>query len=112
MQVTGKITRIGKLEEGTSKAGKAWKKVTFVVETSDDYNNIYPFTIFGEEKVDKFLQYNKVGYSVDVDFNISAREWQDKYFVDLQAWKVFKAQGEASNQPEMTEEEAGDDLPF
>ena len=29
MQVTGKITRIGKLEEGTSKAGKAWKKVSY-----------------------------------------------------------------------------------
>ena len=109
MQVTGKITRIGKLEEGTSKAGKAWKKVTFVVETEEDYNNVYPFTIFGEEKVDKFLQYNKIGFAVDVDFNISAREWNDKYFVDLQAWKVFKAQ---NTDAEVQEEPVEDGLPF
>lgn len=107
MKVTGKITKISEVQTGTSKAGKEWKKLTFVLETTEDYNNVYPFTIFGEEKVDNFVKFNKVDQQVDVDFNISAREWEGKYFVDLQAWKIFKAEESAP-----VEEPVTDDLPF
>ena len=41
-----KITKILPVEEGTSKAGKAWKKLTFVGETDEQYNNLYAFEIF------------------------------------------------------------------
>ena len=104
MKVTGKITQILEVQEGTSKAGKEWKKLTFVVETTDEYNNVYPFEVFGEEKVDNFVKFNKVGQQVDVDFNVTANEWEGKYFTSLSAWKVFKAQ-----EQEVVEEEA---LPF
>ena len=40
MKVTGKITKISEVQTGTSKAGKEWKKLTFVLETTEDYNNI------------------------------------------------------------------------
>ena len=92
MKVTGVIKEVSEVQEGESKAGKAWKKLTFVVETSDEYNNIYPLEVFGEEKVDNFLKFNKVGQEVDVEFNVGANEWKGKYFVSLQAWKIFKAE--------------------
>ena len=61
MQVAGlKITKINEVESGTSKAGKAWKKLTFVGETQEQYNNLYAFELFGEEKVDSFVKYNNV----------------------------------------------------
>ena len=104
MKVTGTIEKIGEVTEGTSKSGKAWKKVEFVLVTPDQYNNLYAFTVFGEEKVDKFIKYNKVGSRVDVDFNVETREYNDKYYTNLQAWKIFKAE---SN--DTTEEE---DLPY
>tara|TARA_R110002033_G_scaffold60171_1_gene110187 strand:+ start:1878 stop:2201 length:324 start_codon:yes stop_codon:yes gene_type:complete len=107
MKVTGTIDKIGEVTEGTSKAGKAWKKVEFVLITKDEYNNLYAFTIFGEEKVDKFIKYNKVGNEVDVDFNVETREYNDKYYTNLQAWKIFKAQDTAA--PQAKEE---DDAPF
>ena len=111
MQVQNlKITSISEVQSGTSKAGKDWKKLTFVGETSEQYNNLYAFELFGEEKVDNFTKFNKVGDNVDVDFNVSTREWEGKYFTSLSAWKVFKAQEQT--QESVPTAETQDDLPF
>jgi hypothetical protein len=110
MKVTGVIKEVGEVVTGISKADKPWKKVTFVVETSEEYNNIYPLEVFGEEKVDNFLKFNKVGQSVDVDFNVSANEWKGKYFTTLSAWKIFKAEEVKDLELVPTNEE--DDLLF
>jgi len=89
---TGKIIEILPTEEGTSKAGKAWKKLVFAIDTGEEWNNIKAFTLFGEEKVDSFLKYNKVGQSVDVDYNLSSRKYENRYYTEASAWKVFKAE--------------------
>ena len=108
MQVAGlKITKVTEVQEGTSKAGKEWKKLTFVGETEEQYNNVYAFEVFGVEKVENFQKFNKEGDLVDVDFNVSCNEWNGKYFTTLSAWKVFKAKAEES--PAQEQEE---DLPF
>jgi len=110
MKVTGKIENILETQTGTSKTGKEWKKTSFVVKTDDEYNNLYCFDVFGEEKVDKFLQYNAKGDVVDVDFNVKTNEWQGKYFTSLDAWKVFKADNSKQKEEVAVEEEG--DLPF
>lgn len=110
MKVTGVITNILPTEEGVSKAGKEWKKLTFTLETSEDYNNLYAFEVFGAEKVDNFIKFNKVAQSVDVDFNVSCNEWKGKYFTSLQAWKIFKAEHNEELVGKPVEE--SDDLPF
>ena len=109
MKVTGKITKVLEPVSGTSKAGKAWKKLVFTLETTEEYNNLYAFEVFGEEKVDNLLKFNKVGQNVDVEFNVKCNEWEGKYFTSLQAWKVFKAE-EVKEELVLTTEE--DDLPF
>lgn len=115
MKVTGKITKVLPVQSGTSKSGSEWKKLQFVVETTEQYNNIYCFDLFGEEKVDNFEKYNKVGDNVDVDFNVRTNEWNDKYFTSLDCWKVFKADSGSAveNYHAETKQEAEtDDLPF
>lgn len=110
MKVTGKIENILKTQTGTTKAGKQWKKTSFVVKTDDEYNNLYCFDVFGDEKVNNFLQYNSKGDVVDVDFNVKTNEWQGKYFTSLDAWKVFKADNSKQKEEVAVEEEG--DLPF
>lgn len=95
MKVTGVITKVLDLQTGTSKDGSEWKKQGFLVQTKEQYNNLYCFELFGAEKVDNFLKYNKVNDSVDVEFNVQTNEWQGKYYTSLQAWKVFKADSNA-----------------
>lgn len=90
-KVTGEITEILPIEKGTSKAGKDWQKLTFSIDTKEQYNNIIAFEVFGDEKVEQFNKYNKVGRTVEVEYNISSNKWKDKYFTSLSAWKISKA---------------------
>ncbi len=110
MKVTGKIENILETQTGTSKAGKEWKKTSFVVKTDDEYNNLYCFNVFGDEKVNNFLQYNSKGDVVDVDFNVKTNEWKGKYFTSLDAWKIFKADNSKQKEEVAVEQEG--DLPF
>ena len=88
---TGEIIEILPTESGTSKTGKDWKKLTFAIDTKEQYNNIVAFEVFGDDKVENFLKYNKVGKTVDVEFNLSSNKWKDKYFTSASAWKITNA---------------------
>ena len=112
LKITGTIKSIGATQEGTSKAGKPWKKLSFQVANNSGYEGkeaIFSFDLFGEEKVEKFLKYNKQGSEVDVKFNIECREWEGKYFTNLAAWSVFKAD---DGQPTEADEVADEDVAF
>lgn len=122
MEVTGKVTKVLDKITGTKKDGSGeWVKQSFLLETTEQYNNLYCFELFGDEKVDDFNKYNKIGDEVKVDFNVSTNEWQGKYYTSLQAWKVFKAESnveKVANEIDQVFEPAGDlaagkdDLPF
>ena len=94
LQITGVLKTVLPLETGTTKAGSEWQKQSYIVANNDGYESkkqIYCFEVFGEEKVQNFNKFNKVGDSVTVDFNISTNEWNGKYFTSLQSWKISKA---------------------
>ena len=88
MEIQGKITKILDVEKGQKKDGGEWQKINFLVETEEEYNNLYCFEIFSVEKVANFQKYNNVGATVKVSFNVKTNEWQGRYFTSLQAWRV------------------------
>ena len=116
--VKGTIKEILKVESGVSKSDKEWKKLTFAISNNDGYEGkevVHAFEIFGIDKVDNFLKYNKVGALVEVSFNSSSNRWVSpkgdvKYFTTNQAWKIFGATTETPQ--EIATEEGDDDLPF
>jgi len=113
MEITGKITKVLETVSGTSSAGKEWSKLSFIVTNQDGYEGAdadYCFEVFGEEKVEKFSKFNKIGDEVDVKFNIRTNEFKGKYYTSLQSWSVFKAEA-VEEAPEVAEAEE-DDLPF
>lgn len=117
LKLTGQIKTIKEVVSGTTKSGDEWKKVEFVIANNDGYQGgeqVFCFEIFGAEKVDKFLQYNKVGDTVDVDFNIRTNEWKEKHFTSLQACKVFKVGVNTPPPPAPAEavQEGDEPLPF
>lgn len=112
LEVKGKIVKILDAETGTSKAGKEWKKQNFVIDTGDQYNPEVCFQMFGEEKCENLTKYNKVGDQVTVSFNVSSREFNGKYYHNLDAWMV-KKQGEVKSGNDLNSSDAdSDDLPF
>ena len=88
LKIEGKIVAILPIEKGVSKAGKEWQKMNFVIDTGAQFNPNVCFQIFGSERIGEFLATNKEGYSVTVHFNVSSREFNGKYYHNLDAWKV------------------------
>ena len=111
MEITGKIVKTLDVQTGTSKDGKEWKKQSFLVETTEQYNNLYCIDIFGAEKVDNFAKYQKVGNNVKVTFNVNTNEWNGKYFTSLQSWRIDKAEGVTTPEPAPIEDNT-DEMPF
>jgi hypothetical protein len=116
LELNGKIKLITEVQEGTAKSGNAWKKCGFVVTTGGDYPKDIFFSVFGEEKVDNLLKFNKVGQDVDVSFNVDSREYNGKYYTDLQAWKIFgagaKVEGDKPTNDGYSKASEVSDLPF
>ena len=112
-KVTGKITKFLDKVTGQKKDGSGeWVKQSYVLETSEQYNNLYCFEVFGDERVDKLTQYNKVGDSVTVEFNVSTNEYQGKYYTTLQSWRIDKEVAELAPLETDPAIKVHDDLPF
>ena len=115
LELNGTITVISEVQEGTAKStGNTWKKAGFAVETKGEYPKTVYFSVFGEEKVDNLLKFNKVGQNVDVSFNVESREYNGKYYTDLQAWKIFGSESGGKSEAKPTNDgfHKGSDLPF
>jgi hypothetical protein len=87
LSIKGKLKEKLTLENGTTKAGKDWKKQNFVIDTGDQYNPDVCFTLFGDEKV-AILENFQEGQEVTVSFNVSSREFNGKYYHNIDAWKI------------------------
>lgn len=88
----GTITNILPTQSGTSQGGKDWQKLQFVVkEEKADYPQSMVFTMMDPKKIENFQKYEKVGNAVEVSFNLSAREYNGKWYADITAWSVFGA---------------------
>lgn len=95
MNFKGRISHIGEIKSGLSKAGKEWKAVEFLVEEEGkDYpqSGVFKLMKSGEHvsNVDNFTKFNKVGDLVDVEFNLKVNKWKDSFFQELSVWKTNK----------------------
>jgi hypothetical protein len=101
MEIKGKITKILEPVTGEKKDGSGtWVKQLFLVETDEKYNNLYCFEVFGDEKVQNFQKYNKVGQEVNVEFNVSTNEYKGNYYTSLSAWKISSEKKEEATKDE------------
>lgn len=125
MEITGTLKEILPVEKWKSKDGKDYQKVTFAINTDDQYNPEVAFEIFGKDKVEAFLSEGFMPVdALKVTFNLSSNKWKDRYFTTAKAWRVERDGGSqrvdntASSQNAMQEalsEASGDgedDLPF
>ena len=88
MEITGKIIIALPEMSGTSKAGNAWKKREYVLETQETYPKKVFFNFFGD-RVDQYPL--NVGDEVTVSFDIDSREFNGRCYTDIRAWKAEKA---------------------
>ena len=103
MKITGKLVKKLQVEAGTSKAGKSWEKQSILVEQSGtEYNKEVVISFFGDKV--KSLRDIEEGSQVDVSINLSSREYNGKYYHNIDGWFIAKLENES-----VTEDE---NLPF
>ena len=99
MEITGKIIEILPEKSGQSANGE-WRKQEYVLETETSYPKKICFVVWG----DKIELFNlKKGESVEVSVDLESREYNERWYTDVKAWKVSKDQVGISN--EETKEE-------
>lgn len=108
LKISGEITQILDIESGESKSGKAWRKQTFVINTGADFNPDIAFSLFGDDKITMLEKY-PVGKHVEVLFNASSREFNGKFYHNLDCWKI-QSNNVSTNEVGASDDDGG--IPF
>ena len=104
MNVIGKLISKLERETGVSKSGKTWEKQAILVEQSGtDYNKEVVISFFGDKI--KSIRDIEVGSDVSVSINLSSREYNGKYYHNIDGWFCAKLGQETVGASE-------EDLPF
>lgn len=87
MQITGKAIAALPVKSGVSKkTGEQWQSREYVIETQEQYPKKMCFEVFGTEKLKEFnIRNNDL---IKVNFDITAREYNGKWYNYIRAWKV------------------------
>ena len=93
LELEGTLRQKLGVQSGTSARGP-WAKQEFVVEFPDgNFTSQACFTAWGQDKVAELDKY-QVGDRVKVSFNLKSREFNGRWYNDLQIWRIAPA-GEA-----------------
>lgn len=122
----GRISEMSEVQSGTSKSGYEWQRMTLVLDISGYQGAVIKqaFQVTGDDVKDVLLL--SIGDLVDVSFAIYARNWNGKWFNNVELVKINSLeeekpapapapkQQEILNQPQESLDPADnpDDLPF
>lgn len=122
MEIKGKIIHAFPEMSGTSKAGNAWKKREYVLETQETYPKKVHFDFFGE-RADQYPL--SVGDDITLSFDIESREFNGRWYTSIRGWKAEKSGAAPANTapqdfsgsvppppPAIASVDENDDLPF
>ena len=128
MEVTGILVKQIAIREGVSKSnGNPWKIAEYLVEIPGQYPRHIVFRV-SDGQVGRIARFDSlVGKTVTVSFDIDAREYEGRWFNEINAWGILEyinqtqraanmvaaqnAQVQAS-QPETNDGGKDNDLPF
>ena len=100
LEIEGTLAQKLPVQSGNSARGP-WAKQEFILEYPDgNFTAKACFTAWGQDKVQDLGKY-QVGDKVKVSFNLKSREYNGRWYNDLQIWKIAPADAQpaASAQP-------------
>ncbi len=90
-EIEGKLVKAYDMEvKGTS----SFRTREFVIETMETYPQFVKFQSV-QDKCDLLNQFQE-GEIIKVSFDLRGRQWQDKYFTNLNAWRIEKSSNTSS----------------
>ena len=130
MDIIGKAIAALPVKSGVSqRTGEQWQSREYVIETQEQFPKKMCFEVFGTDKLKEFnIRNNDL---IKVHFDITAREYNGKWYNSIRAWKVEHVsqdgpvvgttatpvaapapQAPATQVAATTTQESDDDLPF
>ena len=87
MEIIGKAIAELPVKSGVSqRTGEQWQSREYVIETQEQYPKKMCFEVFGTDKLKDFnIRSNDL---IKVHFDITAREYNGKWYNSIRAWKV------------------------
>ena len=87
MEIIGKAIAALPVKSGVSqRTGEQWQSREYVIETQEQYPKRVCFEVFGTDKLKEFnIRNNDL---IKVHFDITAREYNGKWYNSVRAWKV------------------------
>ena len=84
----GTIAFMGEIQSGTSQSGNGWARKTIVIDVAG-YNGTYRKIALqaGTQQVQD-LQEMQVGDLVEVSYQVTAREWNGKWYNNVDLFKI------------------------
>ena len=90
LEIEGTLAQKLPVQSGNSARGP-WAKQEFILEYPDgNFTAKACFLAWGQEKVQDLGKY-QVGDKVKVSFNLKSREYNGRWYNDLQIWKIAPA---------------------
>ena len=112
MELKGKIIQVIPEKSGTSARG-AWRKQEYVIELPGEYPKQVCFMVWGD-RIDQFEIAE--GEELTVHFDLESREYNGRWYTDVKAWRVERADAAGDDGAPPTREEpppiSDDDVPF
>lgn len=87
MELIGKAIAALPVKSGVSqRTGEQWQSREYVIETQEQFPKKMCFEVFGTDKLKEFhIRNNDM---IKVHFDITAREYNGKWYNSVRAWKV------------------------
>lgn len=119
-EITAKLHKVFEIQSKTEK----FQAREFVLETEGQYPQFLKFQLTQDRC--SLIESYKEGDQVKVHFDLRGREWNEKYFTNLNAWKIEAGAAQSAGPPPAVdsgfptaepkvlakEDEVLDDLPF
>ncbi len=91
------IGRVHKVYDTETKGTNGFQAREFVIEISGMYPQFVKFQLTQDRCA--LMDNYAVDQNIKVYFDLRGREWNEKYFTNLNAWKIEAAQAGATNTP-------------
>lgn len=118
----GTISDFSEVQSGTTQSGKEWQRMTLILDTPGFQGAVYKmvFQVSGDHVKDVLL-FNR-GDKVEVGFSMYAREWNGKWYNNVDLVKIShleqnnapapQAEQEQPLPPVDPQDDPNNDLPF
>lgn len=91
------VGRVHKIYDTETKGNNGFQAREFVIEVSGMYPQFVKFQLTQDRC--SLMDNYAVDKNIKVYFDLRGREWNDKFFTNLNAWKIEAADGAQSSTP-------------